>query len=51
MGAAGQTRIEQELGWPHLAKRYLAHFERLTQRSLPAGYTVGASLDDVYKQE
>jgi glycosyltransferase involved in cell wall biosynthesis len=35
MGAAARARIEQELGWPHLARRYLAHFERLkgaTQR-------------------
>jgi glycosyltransferase involved in cell wall biosynthesis len=29
MGAAGRARIEQELGWPHLARRYLAHFARL----------------------
>ena len=29
MGAAGRARIEQELGWPHLARRYLGHFERL----------------------
>jgi len=29
MGAAGRTRIEQELGWPHLAPRYIAHFERM----------------------
>jgi glycosyltransferase involved in cell wall biosynthesis len=35
MGAAGRVRIEQELGWPHLARRYLAHFARLqAQRSL-----------------
>jgi glycosyltransferase involved in cell wall biosynthesis len=31
MGRAGRARIEQELGWPHLARRYLTHFERLTQ--------------------
>ena len=31
MGAAGRARIEQELGWPHLARRYLNHFERLAQ--------------------
>jgi glycosyltransferase involved in cell wall biosynthesis len=31
MGAAGRARIEQELGWPHLARRYLNHFERLVQ--------------------
>jgi glycosyltransferase involved in cell wall biosynthesis len=31
MGMAGRARIEEELGWPHLARRYLIHFERLTQ--------------------
>ncbi len=31
MGRAGRARIEQELGWPHLARRYLTHFERLIQ--------------------
>jgi glycosyltransferase involved in cell wall biosynthesis len=31
MGAAGRARIEQELGWPHLARRYLAHFARLAK--------------------
>ena len=30
MGAAGRHRIETELGWPHLARRYIDHFERLT---------------------
>lgn len=29
MGAAARARIETELGWPHLAKRYIAHFERM----------------------
>jgi glycosyltransferase involved in cell wall biosynthesis len=29
MGQAGRKRIETELGWPHLARRYLQHFERL----------------------
>jgi glycosyltransferase involved in cell wall biosynthesis len=29
MGAAGRQRIETELGWPHLARRYVSHFERL----------------------
>ncbi|GAB4563747.1 MAG: glycosyltransferase [Anaerolineae bacterium] len=29
MGAAARHRIETELGWPHLARRYLAHFQRL----------------------
>jgi glycosyltransferase involved in cell wall biosynthesis len=29
MGAAARDRIERELGWPPLARRYLEHFERL----------------------
>ena len=29
MGAAARRRIETELGWPHLARRYVAHFERM----------------------
>jgi glycosyltransferase involved in cell wall biosynthesis len=29
MGAAGRKRIEDELGWPHLARRYVGHFERM----------------------
>jgi glycosyltransferase involved in cell wall biosynthesis len=29
LGAAGRQRIETELGWPHLARRYVSHFERL----------------------
>jgi phosphatidylinositol alpha-1,6-mannosyltransferase len=29
MGAAGRKRIEDELGWPHLARRYVAHFEQM----------------------
>ncbi len=29
MGAAGRVRIEQTLGWPHLARRYITHFQRL----------------------
>ncbi|MCU0502848.1 MAG: glycosyltransferase family 4 protein [Anaerolineae bacterium] len=31
MGAEGRRMIERELGWPHLARRYVAHFERMTQ--------------------
>lgn len=34
MGAAGRARIEHELGWPHLARRYIAHFQRLVDGSL-----------------
>ena len=30
MGAASRHRIETELGWPQLARRYLDHFERLS---------------------
>jgi glycosyltransferase involved in cell wall biosynthesis len=33
MGAAGRARIEQELGWPHLARRYLTHFSRLARNA------------------
>lgn len=33
MGAAGRARIESELGWPHLAQRYLRHFEAICHRS------------------
>lgn len=29
MGAAARQRIETELGWPPLVRRYLAHFQRL----------------------
>jgi glycosyltransferase involved in cell wall biosynthesis len=29
MGAAGRKRIEEELGWPHLARRYVQHFEQM----------------------
>ena len=33
MGAAGRMRIESELGWPHLARRYIEHFERLAAKN------------------
>lgn len=33
MGQAGRRMIEHELGWPHLARRYVAHFERLARSS------------------
>ena len=29
MGLVARARIETELGWPHLARRYLTHFARL----------------------
>lgn len=29
MGAAARLRIEAELGWPHLAQRYIRHFANL----------------------
>ena len=31
MGSAARQRIESELGWPPLARRYLGHFERIVQ--------------------
>lgn len=36
MGTAARQRIEQELGWPHLARRYIAHFERMCRSTLEA---------------
>lgn len=42
-GAAGRVRIEQELGWPHLARRYLSHFSRLAQRPAQANQAHGSS--------
>ena len=33
MGMAGRRRIDTELGWPQLARRYAAHFERLRHGS------------------
>ena len=42
-GAAGRARIEQELGWPHLARRYLSHFTRLTQQPAHAIEDHGSS--------
>ncbi|MFN3982907.1 MAG: glycosyltransferase [Caldilinea sp.] len=29
LGTAARTRIETELGWPHLARRYIEHFEQM----------------------
>jgi glycosyltransferase involved in cell wall biosynthesis len=31
MGTAARRRIEEELGWPPLARQYIAHFARLVQ--------------------
>ena len=31
MGTAARRRIEDELGWPHLARRYVAHFEKMRE--------------------
>jgi glycosyltransferase involved in cell wall biosynthesis len=31
MGTAARARIENELGWPHLARRYLDHVERMVR--------------------
>jgi phosphatidylinositol alpha-1,6-mannosyltransferase len=33
MGAAGRRRIENELGWPHLARRYLQHFSEISREA------------------
>jgi glycosyltransferase involved in cell wall biosynthesis len=32
LGRAARHRIETELGWPHLARRYLDHFERIARQ-------------------
>ncbi len=32
MGLAGRRQIEEELGWPPLARDYIAHFKRLVQQ-------------------
>lgn len=32
MGLLGRQRVERELGWPVLARRYLDHFERLAEK-------------------
>ncbi len=32
MGQVGRQRIEDELGWPPLARDYITHFERLVQQ-------------------
>jgi glycosyltransferase involved in cell wall biosynthesis len=37
MGAEGRRRIEKELGWPHLTRRYLDHFAQLAQLEKRAG--------------
>lgn len=37
MGQAGRARIETELGWPHLARRYVAHFRRISYAAIPQG--------------
>lgn len=31
MGSAARSRIERELGWPHLAQRYIEHFQRMVE--------------------
>ena len=40
MGAASRARIEHELGWPHLARRYIDHFERMARTSVKGGTSV-----------
>lgn len=34
MGRAGRGLIETELGWPQLARRYVAHFDRLRSQAV-----------------
>ncbi len=34
MGRASRKRIEDELGWPHLAQRYITHFATLSKTPL-----------------
>lgn len=34
MGTAGRRRIEDELGWPALARRYVQHFEAISRGAL-----------------
>jgi glycosyltransferase involved in cell wall biosynthesis len=35
MGAAGRRRIDDELGWPAITRRYIAHFEALARATTP----------------
>ena len=41
MGLAGRRRVETELGWPQLAHRYVAHFERLSQAAVNRAISLG----------
>jgi glycosyltransferase involved in cell wall biosynthesis len=40
LGLAGRRLIETELGWPQLARRYVAHFERLTHLPTPESHAI-----------
>jgi glycosyltransferase involved in cell wall biosynthesis len=51
MGAAGRTRIEQELGWPHLARRYVDHFARLGEKNVTAEGAKHAKSREETKQQ
>lgn len=46
MGAAGRRRIETELGWPHLARRYIAHFERMQAASAARSSTAKQNVNE-----
>jgi glycosyltransferase involved in cell wall biosynthesis len=35
MGAASRKRIEEEFDWPHLARKYLRHFEEILSPPMP----------------
>lgn len=43
MGRASRERIENELGWPHLARRYIAHFSRLSAPTHDGGASAAHS--------
>jgi glycosyltransferase involved in cell wall biosynthesis len=32
MGRAGRSLVETEFGWPHLARRYINHFQEMSRR-------------------
>ena len=39
MGAASRRLVETEFGWPHLARRYLDHFEALAWLGQETGHS------------
>jgi hypothetical protein len=34
MGAASRRLVETQFSWPHLARRYLEHFDRLARAAV-----------------